>query len=347
MNRQRIIAFLGGIVLSLSAFAGASAQVHPIDDPNPKPVVHPGLPRVIQTGAPATASPSPLPGTTGTPSMATATLAANQNALGPSLPFAMLRLPMLPVKTQSNSLYNRGNGIHTMSAVVNSMQYSTSANCGSTVGYIFNSGCTISFQMSWCDSLMSGTPCSQDTLVRTHSYQDYYIDATASTASTIGAAYVPNTCCANTSYGPAHTLALNNVGTVALATYDVTAAKWISIVYITVANASGLNSFSDATRVLPQTSFSAGSIAYFSATGYGINNNDNYAVYIESTGTGVTCAAVIPGGTAGAGPCNPTTATQTLKATLNSNGVYAVNAQWTLAGAAGGYSVVVWDLSTG
>jgi len=194
---------------------------------------------------------------------------------------------------------------------------------------------------------MGATPCSQDTLVRTHSYQDYYIDATAATASTIGAAYVPNTCCAGTSYGPAHTLALNNVGTVALATYDVTVAKWVSIVYITVANASGFNSFSDPTRVLPQTSFASGSTAYFSATGYSINNNDFYAVYVESTASGVTCAAVIPGGAAGAGPCNPTTAASTLRATLNSNGVYAVNAQWTLAGAAGSYSVVLWDLTTG
>ena len=335
------------LVFACLSAGTALAQVHPVDDDRPqRPIARPisgahtPVPAIPGAATPSPAPAGALPGT--------ASVAANPDARGPALPLAMLRLPALPVKSQANTLRNPGAGIHTMSATWTSMAYSTSANCGSTVGYIFNVGCTISFKMSYCDATMGTTNCfGTSTAAKTDTYQDYYIDATAATASTVGVTYVPQTCCNNTSYGPAHTQTLSNAGTVALATYDVTSGKWVSIVYLTVANASGLNSFADASRLTPQTNFSSGVPAYFAATGYGINNTDIYAIYVESTSTTVSCVAVIPGGTAGAGPCNPTTSAMTLKATLNSNGVYGVNAQWTTAATPGTYSVVLWDRTSG
>lgn len=361
-------------VFSAVAFAVSAAQ------PPPRPVVQPPLgPRPIVSARPmptllpppSLATHSPSPGVMPTPTFAPLIGGAPRRNLGPKIPLAMLK--PLPRKTAMNTASLSGVGRRPMAATSVSEMYQTVTGCTSTIGYIFNIGCEIEFQLVYCNTNSGTAQCQnyESTLNPADTMQDYYIDANSATAQTIGSTYVPDNLgnagqpalpsdCSSAgtcSYGPWEDLTLNNQGTVALATYDVTIGEWVGIVYISVGSVNNaLEVYADAAHTTPQTQFSVPTSGtttiYFSMTGGQYSNN--YAFAIESTSVYTSCTAVIGQTPAGpsSGLCNPTSGTTAGIPSLSGNGI--VNASWQIGSstqwtslATGTYSVIAYDQTTG
>lgn len=368
-GRARVRSLIATALFAAVAVSVSLAQVVPV-----RPIGA-GLPPPISRPAPTIAPPlalptqaprGVLPRITPTPSNGVSTSALFNSRLGPKVPLAAF--PRLPAKTVSNTL--SAGGRHTMAATDASIMYSTISGCSATIGYIFNVGCQIDFQLAYCNTGNGAANCSAvagtTSITRTDTFQDYYIDANASTAQTIGGTYVPNTTmpaagspytCANTAtctYGPARNLTLNNAGTVVLASYDVTKGVWVAVVYITVGSASALNTFSDTQRLNPTTNFAIPTGANTNTVFMTIGNaqySDVYVIYIENTSVYANCTGVIGPSPAGpsAGLCNPTVAAG-VKA-LSSGNLYM---QWTFGSGTlwtglttGTYSLVAYDQTAG
>lgn len=320
----------------------------PIDEPLPRrtylplPTLRP-LPSVVSTPGASTA-----PGQTPNPAASPGKGArfrdlAAQSKLGPKIPIT--GFPRLPSQTKRNTVYPTGGGRRTMSDTPASIWFSQISGCSTTLGVIFNVGCQIQFELAYCNPYNSGN-CGQFSISENDTFQDYYIDANSATAQTIGSTYVPGQFNYN-DYGPAHNLTLNNAGTVVLASYDVSKAKWVAVVYITVGSANGLNTFSDSGRSIPQTNFTiptAGNTTPVYITLNSAQYSDVYAFYIESTSVNPSCAMVIPGGTSSATLCNPNSVTG-IKA-LAAGDMYT---EWDIPStvSAGTYSIVAYDQTIG
>ncbi|HKU68314.1 MAG TPA: hypothetical protein VJP85_11115 [Candidatus Baltobacteraceae bacterium] len=366
VNLRSVLATLLFVTIAAAVSFAQSVPVHPIDDPVQRPTVrpHPTLPpplalptQAANTGAKPGATPAPANGGAGSMN------ALLNSRLGPKIPLSAL--PALPAKTAANTM--AAGGRHPMAATDASIMYTTMSGCSSTVGYIFNIGCTIDFQLAYCNPSNSSANCITGTtsITRTDTFQDYYIDANSATAQTIGPTYVPSTTtpaagspytCSSAStctYGPARQLTLSNAGTVVLASYDVTQAAWVAVVYITVGSASALETFSDTQRLNPTTSFAvppSGTNTVYMTIG-NAQYSDVYAIYIENTSVNASCTGVIgptPAG-ASAGLCNPMSITG-VKA-LSSGNLYM---QWTFGAGTnwtalttGTYSLVAYDQTAG
>jgi|GEM_PF-2908366 len=190
---------------ALFVLAGATvtlAQVRPIDEPQPRS--HPTASAAPSAAAPrATAAPlRPIFPPTGlmTPPPLGTLLSGPQigpSALGPRIPLSML--PKLPAKTAANS---HGPGRRPMSDDVNSEMFfegNSLGNCSTTVGDVFNTGCSVDFFFSFCQPNNPGAPenCNltnaYTSVTTTDQFQDYYIDATSTVAQTVGCKYKPST----------------------------------------------------------------------------------------------------------------------------------------------------------
>jgi hypothetical protein len=288
--------------------------------------------------------------------------------LGPKIPLSSL--PMLPAKTSRNTATLEGSGRRPMAATTVTEMYQTVSGCSATVGYIFNVGCQIEFQMAWCNENNANANCfsGEQPLNPTDTFQDYYIDATSATAQTIGSTYVPRTlgtggsnpalpsdctAAATCPYGPWELLTLNNAGTVVLATYDETKGDWVGVVYITVGSANGLNTYLDATRATPMTQFTipvAGTNTIY-ITLNGAQYRDVYVFYIENTSVYTNCTGEIGPTPAGptSGLCNPnaiTGITALSSGNLNAQWTFGAGTSWT-ALTTGTYSIVAFDQTSG
>ncbi len=159
-------------------------------------------------------------------------------------------------------------------------------NCSTTVGDVFNSGCSVDFFFSYCNGSngpstpenCNGNNVNVYSITTTDTLQDYYIDATTTTAQTVGCRYKPSTgnytsttgsctngtsylasqptdpqggtnfsCTANgwnaaaCPYGPGESVTLSNSGAVVLATLDVTQGMWLAEDYVSVVNSGVTN----------------------------------------------------------------------------------------------------------
>lgn len=365
MNVRSIVATAVFVAVAAAVSFAQTVPVRPIDNPIARPTLHPRPTLKPPLSLPTLHPGVPKPGVTPTPlggSRGGGDLLSNSR-LGPKLPLSAL--PALPPKSAMNTL--RAGARRPMAATGASIMYETVSGCSATVGYIFNVGCTIDFQLAYCNPSNGNANCINGTtsITRTDTLQDYYIDATSSTAQTIGSTYVPNTTtpaagspytCSSTTtctYGPARQLTLNNAGTVVLASYDVTKSAWVAIVYITVGSASALETFSDSQRLSPTTAFtipSSGTNTVFITIG-NAQYSDVYVVYIENTSVTASCTGVLGPTPAGAssGLCDPMSITGT-KA-LSSGNLYT---QWTFGAGTnwtslptGTYSLVAYDQTAG
>lgn len=364
VNARSILATALFVAIAAAVSFAQSVPVRPVEpierpSARPHPTLAPplslptqGAPASAKPGVPATASPSANGGF--------GSLLMNSR-LGPKIPLSSL--PQLPSKTVANTV--GAGGRHTMAATDASIMYTTVSGCTATIGYIFNVGCTIDFQLAYCNTSNTNANCNGTTgttsITRTDTFQDYYIDANTGTAQTIGSTYVPNTatpapgspytCSAASTcdYGPARSLTLNNSGTVVLASYDVTLGAWVAVVYITVGSASALETFSDTQRLNPTTVFtipSSGTNTAYITIG-NAQYSDVYVVYIENTSTTASCTGVIGPTPAGpsAGLCNPLAITGT-KALSSGNlymqWTYGAGTNWTSL-TTGTYSLVAYD----
>lgn len=311
-----LLAFLA--TLSVAGIAGSLAFGQQVPEP-PKPVsrfspiplpIHTLLPLPHQAGGAhslPTIAPFSMPSAPGAANEGQLRNVALQSRLGPKVPLGLLG--RLPPRTARNTVRYSAMGRRRMNAEGNSFQYSTVSGCSSTVGAIFNLGCTIQFNFVFCNANNYNAPyCygGYQPITLSDTYQDYYIDANSNTAQTIGTPYAfGNTSTSDT--GPAHQLTLNNAGTVVLATKDTTSGNWVAVVYLTVAGANGLQTYSDASRVTPSTNFAIPSSGNTTPVYITINSaqySDDYVIDVESTSTYDTCVIVVPGGAGGAGPCN-------------------------------------------
>ncbi len=293
----RLRVLLATVLLGAVAMTVSLAQVRPIDVPvRPHPIVLPhaspsSTPLLAPTLAPkATPTPAglrrilpPLRLATPAPLSALLQAPALPSALGPKIPLSML--PKLPAQNSRNT-YNGGR--RPMSDDMNSMMFfegNSLGNCATTVGDIFNNGCSVDFFFSCCNfqqPQQSGKLQSVEPQLHlnptTDQFQDYYIDATTTTAQTAGCKYKPSTgkytstsgsctngnsylatqqtdpqsgtrlhCTANgwaaaaCPYGPGENVTLNNTGTVVLATLDTTTNMWVNEVYVSVVNPGATN----------------------------------------------------------------------------------------------------------
>lgn len=370
------LAVIAAAAFAAAAMSAAFAQVRPPFAPPPavrpiagsRPIVAPPLvmPTLRPRGMP-TAAPSP--------SGAVPQIRGVNSVLGPKIPLSML--PKLPRKTAFNTARN-GIPRHRMSGTITSIMYDTVSGCSSTLGYIYNVGCQIEFQLAYCNgnNNNSAANCGNyitDSITPTDYFQDYYIDANTGTAQTIGSAYQPSTetvpsdcssqgwAASQCPYGPFETLTLNNAGTVVLATLDCGASAsgcssssaWVATVYLTVGGANGMITYSDTQRKSPQTQFSipTGGTNTVYITLDSAQYSDTYVIYIENTSTYTTCEGTI--GQTDTGPstglCNPVGVAGT-KA-LSSGPLYM---QWTFGSgtlwtalSTGTYSLVAYDQTQG
>ena len=375
LNLRSILATALFVTVAAAVSFAQTVPAHPIGEPVQRPTVHPRPTFAPPLSLPQGTSASAKPGATAKPPGSVSTNVLLNSRLGPKIPLSAL--PPLPAKTGANTM--SAGGRHTMAATDASIMYSTVSGCSATVGYIFNVGCTISFQLAYCNTSNTNANCNgtsgTTSITRTDTFQDYYIDATnancstasqtSCTAQTIGGTYVPSTTtpaagspytCASTTtcdYGPAHNLTLNNAGTVVLASYDVTKGAWVAVVYVTVGSASALETYSDTQRLNPTTAFtipSSGTNTVYITIG-NAQYSDVYSLYIENTSVTASCTGVIGPTPAGpsAGLCNPMAVTG-VKA-LSSGNLYM---QWTFGAATnwtalttGTYSLVAYDQTAG
>lgn len=346
MRSFRLLTAIFVLFASVAASVSLAQQrpVRPIDDPFPRhslrpmpmPTMRP-LPGVSSPGS--TSAPHATPVPHASPHTGRFKDLAAQSRLGPKI--ALAQLPHLPRQTKRNTVYPTGGGRRRMSATPASIWFTEVSGCSTSLGVIFNVGCTIQFELAYCNPYNSYS-CGAFSINENDTFQDYYIDANTATAQSIGTTYTPGQFNYN-DYGTAHNLTLSNAGTVVLASYDVTKGKWVTVVYITVGSANGLNTYSDSGRSVPQTEFtipSSGNTTPVYITLNSAQYSDLYAFYIESTSTNVTCAMVIPGGTSSTGLCNPNSVTG-IKA-LSAGDMYA---EWDVPSTLpqGTYSVVAYD----
>jgi hypothetical protein len=330
------------IVAAIAAFAFAGVavtatfaqQVRPIGGEGGKPIP----PHPVRT-LPPLATPTPASG--GVAPSAAATPAASGNALklprltlptsdGQQVP--LTALAPLPPKSASNTAYfgTMGQGRHTMSATGADINYFTditNSSCASAVGTLIPVGCDI----VWQSGGLSGT----DT------WQDYYVSAGSTTATTSGGTYTGTS-------GAQHTSPNLTAGTWVFGTYDKTASKWISVIYVSANSTTVFGSYADSGATIPQTQFTAanGTNVYANATG--LTQGQSYVVYVESTSVNPTCTYVAPPGSVTANTlCNPNTSSG-IVAVVGAQSSAAITAVWPLSSTTptGTYSLVLYNLTT-
>jgi hypothetical protein len=338
--KRRLTGVFAALIFALASVASGFAQVaHPIDVGPGKPIVQPRpRPIVRPTFAPAgVATPGPSAPTVLPTPQNPADIFANSR-LGPAVPLS--QLARLPRQTAANTAsVDRAriplSSRRPMSAEFATMDYAEVANCGSSVGAIFNVGCTI--KVRGVQAVLH----DNDTL------QNYYIDATNNLAQTLGGTYSINSFGGggNNFWGPYSNLTLSNQGTYVLGEYDVTAGVWLAVTYITVGSANGIITYSDNTLRIPSTNFliPAAGQTYVYINVLGLPPSDNYVTYIEQTSTTPQCVYYAPAQTGvpgnNRGLCDPNSSVgQTAP-----GGTLTIAWPVTNAYVAATYSIVVWD----
>ncbi len=337
-GKRRVLGIVAAAVLAFTTTLTALAQVHPIDDPQgPRPIHFPVPHPVVRPtfapapgSAPATSQPLALPTPVG------AVDAMMNSQLGD--PESLARLAVLPRRNASNTATTVRARMpmsirRPESAQFATLQYSEVSNCGSSVGEIFNVGCTIAVRG------VEAFVHDGDTL------QNYYIDANNNLAQTLGGQYSVNFFGNGNVYGPQSNVTLANPGTYVLGEYDVTQGVWIAVVYLTVGSANGVITYADNTLRVPSTNFiipAAGTTnAYINVLG--LPATDNYVVYIEQTSTNPQCVYYAPARTGvpgnNMGLCDPNASPgQTAP-----GGTLTIAWPITSGYLAAAYSIVVWD----
>lgn len=332
---KQILAGVLALAFSGVAFSVSLAQqVRPDGGEGTRPIV----PRPIRTFAPM---PTPTPASGGATPSATATPGtSNTNRSLPSLRLPSIsgqQVPLtslapLPPKTVANTATfgGMGQGRHIMSATGADINYFTdftNSSCGSTVGTIIPIGCDIIWQSV---GLTGG-----DT------FQDYYVAAGSTTATTAGGTYTAGNGAQNVS--PNLT-----AGTWVFGTYDKTAGKWVSVIYLIVGTSPSFGTYADSGATIPQTQFSAANGVNVYANATGLTQGQAYVVYIETTSVNPSCVYVAPPGSTTANTlCDPTTSSG-ITAVVGAQNSAAITAVWPLSSTTptGTYSVVLYNLTT-
>lgn len=310
-------AFAGPIVAH-----GAPPASHPIELP-----ILPNPPRTAapsHTQAPALPAPTLAPASIPTLPPATGMRTFRRGVLGPPVPLS--RFPRLPGEPP----LGLGGLRHVMAANGATMNVSVdplfNGSCSTTVGGIYNTGCDAGIYSS--------------SLPTTHAYQDYYIDANAATATSVGGTYNG----ANTD--PGQIITLSHAGTYVLAAYDTVNGTWDAVTYIDVSGASVFSTYSDASHNIPSTQFTARSSSTVYVHASGLTPTDLYEVYVEYTSYKVTCVFESP-------PESPVPGSNTLCNPTNSAGQNAaggvLDVSWPLSPSynPGTYSIVIYDKTVG
>lgn len=308
------------VALMLAFASPIVAQVQPIDGgkpvfPRPVRTQEPGPPTVPPLVMP-TMAPMPIPTLIPAPGMR-----IYQKAMfGPTEPLS--RFPRLPAKPPIGF----GGMRHVMAGTGATMNISVdplfNGSCSTTVGGIYNTGCDVGIFASHIPT--------------TNTHQDYYIDANASTATSILPRY------AGGNADSAHTITLTHAGTYVLASYDTVLNQWDAVTYIDVAGANVFNTYSDPSHNVPSTQFVAKGSTTVYIDAQGLTPTDLYEVYVEFTSYKVSCVFESP-------PESPIPGANTLCNPANSAGQNApggiLDVSWLLSTSylPGTYSIVIYD----
>ncbi|MFN2527846.1 MAG: hypothetical protein ABR584_03920 [Candidatus Baltobacteraceae bacterium] len=276
---------------------------------------HPGrtLPKPISA---PTFEPAPVPTLPSAPGLRN----FQRGILGPAVPLS--RFPHLPPKPPLAF----GGLRHVLAANGATMNVSVdplfNGSCSTTVGGIYDTGCDVGIASS--------------SLPTTHAYQDYYIDANASTATSVGGTYN------GANSDPGQTITLSHAGTYVLAAYDTVNGTWDAVTYIDVGGGTTFSTYSDPSHNVPSTQFTALNSSNVYVHAAGLTPTDLYELYVEFTSYKATCVYESP-------LESPAPAANTLCNPANSAGQNAaggvLDVTWPLSTtyAAGTYSIVIYD----